>query len=63
VPRLDEVAINQRAALFAVMVTAATGLVVGLLPARRAAGTISANACGSPHGRAHSVAAIVPHAA
>lgn len=38
VPRLDEVAIDHRALLFALAITTATGLVVGLLPARRAAG-------------------------
>jgi putative ABC transport system permease protein len=37
VPRLDEVAINGRALIFAFVLTAATGLLVGLLPARRAA--------------------------
>jgi predicted permease len=39
VPRLDEVVVDQRALLFAAMVTMTTGLVVGLLPARRAAAT------------------------
>jgi putative ABC transport system permease protein len=39
VPRLDEVSINLRAVFFALMVTAVTGIVVGLLPARRAART------------------------
>jgi macrolide transport system ATP-binding/permease protein len=39
VPRLDEVTLDGRALLFAVMVTFATGLVVGLFPARRAART------------------------
>jgi putative ABC transport system permease protein len=38
VPRLDEVAINGRAFVFAAVLTIATGLGVGLLPARRAAG-------------------------
>jgi putative ABC transport system permease protein len=39
VPRLDEVVVDGRALLFAAMVTVTTGLVVGLLPARRAAAT------------------------
>ena len=39
VPRLDEVAINGRALMFAAALTTVTGLVVGLLPARRAAGS------------------------
>jgi predicted permease len=39
VPRLDEVAVNGRALMFAAVVTTATGLLVGLLPARRAAAT------------------------
>jgi putative ABC transport system permease protein len=39
VPRLDEVVVDERALLFAAMVTVTTGLVVGLLPARRAAAT------------------------
>ena len=39
VPRLDEVAINGRVLLFAAAVTTVTGLVVGLLPAYRAAGS------------------------
>jgi putative ABC transport system permease protein len=37
-PRLGEIAIDRRALLFAAILTTATGLVVGLLPARRAAG-------------------------
>jgi predicted permease len=36
-PRLDEVAINSRALVFAAVLTSVTGLVVALLPARRAA--------------------------
>ncbi len=39
VPRLDEVAVDQRAILFTTLITTTTGLVVGLLPARRAAAT------------------------
>jgi putative ABC transport system permease protein len=39
VPRLDEVTVDARAILFAAIVTIATGLVVGLFPARRAART------------------------
>ena len=39
VPRLDEVAIDTRSLLFAMVLSTATGLVVGLLPAHRAAGT------------------------
>jgi macrolide transport system ATP-binding/permease protein len=39
VARLDEVTLEGRALLFAAMVTLATGLVVGLFPARRAART------------------------
>lgn len=39
VPRLDEVTVDARVLLFTAVVTAATGLVVGLFPARRAAGT------------------------
>jgi putative ABC transport system permease protein len=39
VPRLDEVALDPRAVVFAALLTLVTGLVVGLLPARRAART------------------------
>jgi putative ABC transport system permease protein len=39
VPRLDEVAVDIRAVAFTAVVTLATGFVVGLLPARRAART------------------------
>jgi putative ABC transport system permease protein len=39
VPRLDEVALDARVLFFAAIVTMATGIVVGLFPARRAART------------------------
>jgi predicted permease len=38
VPRLEEVAVDERAILFTALITTTSGLVVGLLPARRAAG-------------------------
>lgn len=38
IPRLDEVALDRRPLIFAAVVTTGTGLIVGLIPARRAAG-------------------------
>lgn len=37
VPRLDEVAVDERAIMFTLLITTVTGLAVGMLPARRAA--------------------------